>query len=87
MMPISFTCRCGKALTVADEHAGKRTRCPRCNTALYVPSPAGAAAQVIVKCRCGGQFKAKPEHAGKRFPCPKCGSTVEVPRANTASAS
>jgi len=31
-MPISWTCKCGKTLQVADEHAGKRVECPVCKT-------------------------------------------------------
>ncbi|HEV3437150.1 MAG TPA: hypothetical protein VG122_07315 [Gemmata sp.] len=31
-MPISWTCKCGKTLRVADEHAGKHVECPVCKT-------------------------------------------------------
>jgi hypothetical protein len=36
-MPLLFSCDCGKTLRVADEHAGKRTRCPACARVLTVP--------------------------------------------------
>jgi hypothetical protein len=36
-MPITFDCDCGKQFTVADEFAGKRTKCPACKSALTVP--------------------------------------------------
>ena len=39
-MSISFTCDCGKGFTVADEFAGKRTKCPACGAGLTVPAPA-----------------------------------------------
>jgi hypothetical protein len=42
-MPITFSCDCGKAFTVADGFAGKRTRCPACGAGLVVPQPAGVA--------------------------------------------
>lgn len=38
-MPITFACTCGKSFTVADALAGKRTRCPACNSSLTVPVP------------------------------------------------
>ena len=36
-MTIEFHCDCGKKLGVADEHAGKRVKCPICLNALVVP--------------------------------------------------
>ena len=36
-MSISFTCECGKSFTVADEFAGKRTKCPVCRALIVVP--------------------------------------------------
>lgn len=38
-MPIAFACECGKSFSVGDEHAGKRTKCPKCGAALTVPTP------------------------------------------------
>ena len=38
-MPISFNCPCGKALRVADEHAGRRVKCPACQAVGTVPAP------------------------------------------------
>lgn len=37
-MPISFTCKCGKRLKVADKFAGKQAKCPECGTRLVVPA-------------------------------------------------
>ncbi|MBA4064131.1 MAG: hypothetical protein C0501_10540 [Isosphaera sp.] len=37
-MPIAFACDCGRAFSVADAHAGKRTKCPACGAALTVPA-------------------------------------------------
>lgn len=39
-MPITFNCACGKTLRVADEHAGKRVKCPVCNAIGVVPGGA-----------------------------------------------
>lgn len=37
---IKFTCaRCGKHLSIADENAGRRGRCPRCKSICIVPIP------------------------------------------------
>ncbi len=36
-MPIKVTCICGKGLTVPDEAAGRRARCPACNAVVNVP--------------------------------------------------
>jgi hypothetical protein len=36
-MPITFACSCGKSMTVGDEHAGKKVRCPDCKNVLVVP--------------------------------------------------
>lgn len=36
-MPISVTCECGKSMRVKDEWAGRRARCPGCQSALTVP--------------------------------------------------
>src|SRR5688572_15973398 len=35
-MPIRLNCPCGKKLQVADQLAGKRTRCPGCDRVLSV---------------------------------------------------
>lgn len=39
-MPISFACGCGKTFTVADQYAGKRTKCTACGQPVVVPTPA-----------------------------------------------
>lgn len=35
---ISFNCACGESLAAADEHAGLRVQCPKCNSQLVVPA-------------------------------------------------
>ena len=48
-MPITLNCTCGKTLRIADEHAGKRIKCPACNGILSsaVPQPAMPAFEVV----------------------------------------
>ncbi|MBP3957496.1 hypothetical protein J8F10_19790 [Gemmata sp. G18] len=36
-MPITFDCACGKVLRVADEHAGRRVKCPVCDAVCTAP--------------------------------------------------
>lgn len=36
-MPITMTCACGKTLSVPDDAAGRRARCPACNAVMQVP--------------------------------------------------
>ena len=38
LMSISFSCTgCGRTLKVADELAGRKAKCPQCQTVLYIP--------------------------------------------------
>lgn len=36
-MPIKIKCQCGKALSVKDQFAGKKVKCPECGSAIQVP--------------------------------------------------
>ncbi len=39
-MAIEFHCEhCGRLVRAADEHAGKRGKCPTCHQSVYVPTP------------------------------------------------
>jgi hypothetical protein len=38
-MPITLNCSCGKILRIADQHAGKRVKCPACNGILTSTPP------------------------------------------------
>lgn len=42
-MSIEVRCACGKRLSVADEHAGKRGRCPDCGAVLTIPASGSGA--------------------------------------------
>src|SRR5262249_53173021 len=37
VMPIQFTCSCGRALQAKEEHAGRRVKCPACGAEATVP--------------------------------------------------
>jgi hypothetical protein len=66
-MPISITCQCGKKLGVPDEMAGKKVKCPACQSIVNVPG--GAAASEVA----AGKPKAKAaaEDDGDEGPAPK----------------
>ena len=38
-MAIKVACACGKKLSVKDEHAGRRVKCPSCKKPLQIPKP------------------------------------------------
>jgi len=38
-MAIEFRCVCGKKLTVPDDAAGRKAKCPSCNAVVNVPGP------------------------------------------------
>jgi RsiW-degrading membrane proteinase PrsW (M82 family) len=42
-MPIDFSCTCGKTLKAPDTAAGRKARCPRCQSIVTVPSAVSAA--------------------------------------------
>jgi hypothetical protein len=37
-MAIAFSCECGQQLQAKDEHAGRRTRCPKCGRDVMIPA-------------------------------------------------
>jgi uncharacterized protein DUF1559/uncharacterized protein DUF4190 len=37
-MTIAFSCECGQPLHAKEEHAGRRTRCPKCGRDVFIPS-------------------------------------------------
>jgi hypothetical protein len=45
-MPITLNCACGKVLRIADEHAGKRVKCPACS-AIISSAPPQPAFEVV----------------------------------------
>ena len=82
-MPIKFTCSCGAKLTAKEAHIGRKTHCPECNTALWVPRRStrrsSREAHIRFACTCGKRIRARPEKAGKKVGCPQCGEVHRVP--------
>lgn len=75
---IKFACsKCGKHITVKDEYAGRRGKCPGCGEAVKVP---GQSATIQFSCaHCGHAIKVPAGYAGKRGKCPQCKEAVVVP--------
>lgn len=46
-MPISVDCLCGNRFRVADQHAGKKGKCPACGKAVLVPLDAAPGASQV----------------------------------------
>jgi hypothetical protein len=68
-MPITLNCTCGKTLRIADEHAGKRVKCPACNAVIASKPPAPQFEVVedepqrpLPSARPVAQLVAKPSH-------------------------
>jgi hypothetical protein len=80
-MPIEVACSCGKSLQVPDQLAGKKVKCPACETPLAVPASAVAAgdAPIRVRCECGKTLAVPARLAGKKIKCPGCEQPVSVP--------
>lgn len=70
-MTISFRCECGKHISVKDEFAGRKGKCPACNRTLVVPAPPGVEEPPL---------ELAPEHPSP-LPapraCPGCGARYE----------
>lgn len=90
-MPIQIKCKCGKALAVKDQFAGKAVKCPACGTGIRVPaggsgggaSPAPApAAQPLGAAAAGDPMNDlfDEEGFGSNIAavCPACGSEMSA---------
>ena len=93
-MPIQLKCpKCGKPLVVKEAMVGKSVGCPKCKTALTVPSgdrPAAPTPQTApsaegrrqVGCpTCRQPLIVKDSMLGKKARCPKCEAVVQMPAA------
>jgi len=83
-MPLVVTCTCGKRLQVAEEHAGKRVKCPGCQAVVTVPAKAGAPAAAAAS-RPAAAAPPRPAPAAAapkpdmvRFTCPECGKNMQA---------
>ena len=73
-MSIQVACNCGTILKVRDELAGKRVKCPKCDSVVQVAK----LDSIRVKCSCGQLLNAKPSLAGKQVLCPACRQPMTV---------
>ena len=83
-MSIKFACEsCGRELKVRDDAAGKRVRCPDCNTMIEIPAADTAMDAEIVDDNpfAAGDIKSTGDTADEatedRRPCPACGEMIK----------
>ena len=92
-MTVTVNChKCGRLLRSADKYAGRRVKCPDCETINQYPGSSGesedAAAQkhgksplnLGVNCQCGQSIRLESQHAGKLVQCRSCGRVYRVPQ-------
>jgi predicted RNA-binding Zn-ribbon protein involved in translation (DUF1610 family) len=82
-MPIQFECSaCGRKIKAPDENAGKKARCPYCQTVIVVPEPVyeaedASAPPVGQQDAYGVQAAPSPSpKQEERRPCPMCGEMI-----------
>src|SRR5262245_19432238 len=93
-MPIKFACRCGRQLTAASEHAGRRAKCPSCGEVNVIPradaAPAAAPAAVARPAagrtapRANGPAVAAPAPTARETLCAICQSPMGAGERRTA---
>lgn len=78
VLMIRFCCQqCGKRLSVPDQSAGRRGKCPKCGSVVIVPDKI---ATIVLHCgNCGRKITVPNIHAGKKGRCPNCKNPVVVP--------
>jgi DNA-directed RNA polymerase subunit RPC12/RpoP len=77
---IRFCCeQCGHKLSVPDQIAGKRGKCPKCGNVVFVPNKT---ATIELHCsNCGRKITLPRIYAGKKGRCPNCKEPVAIPEA------
>src|SRR5688572_10938183 len=77
-MPINVKCPRGHMIAVAEKYAGKRVKCPKCETAVVVPGANGSA-----KAAEQGTVQSKPNNTDQTVkppPLPKpTGGNLDIP--------
>ena len=76
---LRFCCEhCGRKISIQDEHAGKRGKCPGCDSVITVPQ---ASNLVGFYCQnCGEKISVLRTSAGKKGKCPNCKLPVAIPK-------
>lgn len=92
-MSIRFVCRNGHVLKADVRHAGRKTHCPRCDVAVWVPQPKQKATPAhdpltdTQAVRLLGTYSPSqrsllaapaPSLAGEERPCPRCEKLVPM---------
>ncbi|MFH1370974.1 MAG: rhomboid family intramembrane serine protease [Planctomycetota bacterium] len=82
-MTIRFQCpKCGKALSVKNECAGKKGKCT-CGAVVVVPNQADGDVIRFACGTCGRRIKVPRTHAGRQGRCPQCKNIVVIPAADS----
>jgi hypothetical protein len=83
-MPISVACACGKKLSVGDQFAGKRVKCPACQQPLTIPTLEGVSENASAGAKAPGLGKTanadKPRTGSSArtkalAPCSRCNNS------------
>ncbi|OHB68828.1 MAG: hypothetical protein A2Y77_11675 [Planctomycetes bacterium RBG_13_62_9] len=93
---IRTACRCGRAIRVTEQYAGRTVRCPNCKQGVVIPDktdlfgPAAPPPEVAERnnyirfvCRCGKRIKVPARYAGRTGKCPQCGIKLKIPHLST----
>lgn len=100
-MSIPVSCSCGKSFAAREDLAGKRVKCPNCQSPLTIPgttgagkapaaasapAPTAAPAEIIMGCGCGQQFRVEARFAGQQVQCPACHAVCVIPGGQSSMA-
>ena len=82
---IEFHCKkCGRKLSVQDQHSGKRVKCPKCGSVGIVTNDSTT---IKFHCKnCGKGIRVPKIYAGKKGKCPKCKNIVVIPGFESSNA-
>jgi DNA-directed RNA polymerase subunit RPC12/RpoP len=75
---VRFCCeQCGRKISVQDNHAGKRGKCPECGTVIVIPTKSTV---VTFQCQnCERNISIPKTYSGKEAQCPNCKERLVVP--------
>ncbi len=75
---LRFCCeKCGCKISVQDENAGRKAKCPKCNSVLVIPVKTKT---IDFECQnCGQKISVPRKNSGKEGRCPNCKNLITVP--------